>query len=84
MTLNYSDHLFSLVFAVNGCISISAFASLVSISTGIMSSTIGLNICAIVARIKWYKSIIKKKKKKHDEKSLLVKIKLNCIKFLGF
>ena len=84
MTLNYSDHLFSLVFAVNGCISISAFASLVSISTGIMSSTIGLNICAIVARIKWYKSIIKKKKKKHDEKSLLAKIKLNCIKFLGF
>ena len=34
------------------CISISTFASLVDIPTGIMSSTIGLNICAIIAKIK--------------------------------
>ena len=32
-----------------------------------MSSTIELNICAIIARIKKYKQIIKKTKKKDDE-----------------
>ena len=46
-----------------------------------MSSTIGLNICAIIARIKKYKSrIIKKKKKKHDEIALLRKTNLDCTK----
>ena len=34
---------------------------------GIASATIGLKICAIAAGIKKYKSIIKKKKKKHDK-----------------
>ena len=43
-----------------------------------MSSTIGLNICAIIAKIKSYKSEIKKKK--HDEIALLAKSKLDCIK----
>ena len=47
---------------VNGCISISAFASLVSIAVGIISSAVELNICAIIAAKK-FKSIIKKKKK---------------------
>ena len=41
-----------------------------------MSYTTGLNICAIVARIKKYKSIIKKKKKR---KELLTKTNLFCI-----
>ena len=45
-----------------------------------MSSTKGLNICAIIARIKKYKSIIKKKKKKHNEIALLAKTNFDCIK----
>ena len=50
-TLNYIEHLLILVSAITGCVSISAFASL-SISIRIMSSTMGLKICAIVAIIK--------------------------------
>ena len=47
-----------------------------------MSSTIGLNICAIISSIKKCKSIIKKKKIKHDEVALLAKNKLDYIKGL--
>ena len=43
-----------------------------------MSSAIGLNISATIAKIKKYKSIIKKKK--HDEIALLAKTNLDCIK----
>ena len=43
-----------------------AFASLVGIPLGIMSSAGGLKVCVISAGVKKYKSIIKKKKKKHD------------------
>ena len=42
-----------------------------------MTHTIGLNICAIIATIKKYKSIIKKEKKKHDKITLLAKINLD-------
>ena len=45
----------------------SAFASLIITFKEIMNSAIGLNICAITARIKKHKSIIKKKKRKRDE-----------------
>ena len=38
-----------------------------------MSSTAGLNICATIARIRKYKSIIKKKKTKDDELTLPAK-----------
>ena len=55
-----------LIPTVSGCLSISVFASLVGIPVGIMSSAGGLNICVITAGVKKYKSIIKKKKKKHD------------------
>ena len=48
-----------LVSKIIGCISASAFASLL----GTTSSAIGLKVCAIAAGIKKYKSIIKKKKK---------------------
>ena len=41
-----------------------------------MSSAIGLKICAITAASKKYKSIIKKKKNKHDKIVLLAKSKL--------
>ena len=54
---------------------------MISIPVGIMSSAIGLKICAITAGIKRYKSIIKKKKKKHDKMLLLAKSKLNRISF---
>ena len=41
-----------------------------------------IKICAITAGIKKYKSIIKKKKKKHDTTALLAKSKLNSIEAL--
>ena len=81
-TLNYVEHFLTLIFAVTVCISISAFPSLIDISKGIMSYKIGLNICAIIARIKKYKSIIRKKKKKHYKIVLLAKTNLDCIKGL--
>ena len=56
--LNHVEHLFILVSTVAGCVSISAFASLVAISVGIMSSALGIEICAITAGIKKYKSFI--------------------------
>ena len=84
-TLSYIEHFLTLVFDVIISIFISSFASLINISKGIMSSriglTIGLNIFAIIARIKKYKSMIKKKKK-HDKIALLVKINLDCMQDL--
>ena len=67
--LNYIEHLCIKIFKITGCVSISAFPSLVSIPIGIMSSAIGLKICVISTGNKKYKSIsmIKKKKKKHDK-----------------
>ena len=66
-----------LISTVSGCVSISAFASLVGISMRITSSATGLKICVITSGIKKYMSIIKKKKKKkHDKILLLVKYEL--------
>ena len=56
-----------LISTVTECVSISAFASLVGIPIEITSSAIALEICVIAAEIKKYKSITKKKKKKHDK-----------------
>ena len=70
VTLNYIENFLILASAVTGCISLSAFSSLLGILIGITSSAIGLKICAIAAGIKKYKSIIKKKKKKHEKKVL--------------
>ena len=81
-TLNYIEHFFILVSTITGCISISAFASLIGGPIEITSSAIRLKICAIAAGIKKYKSIIKKKKKKHDKIVLLAKSKLNSIEVL--
>ena len=67
---------------IDGCISISAFTSLIDIPTGITSSAIELKVCAITAEIKKHKSIIKKKKKKHAKIALLAKSKLNSIEAL--
>ena len=48
----------------------------------ITSSTIGLQLSPIAAGIKTFKSIIKKKKEKHNKRVLLAKSKLNVIKVL--
>ena len=76
-TLNCLENFFILASTVTGSVSISAFASLIGILVGITSSAIGLKICAITGGIKKYKSIIKKKKKKHDKVVSLAKSKLN-------
>ena len=80
--LNYIENLLILVSTITGSILISAFASLVDINVGVTSSSVGINICAIIAGIKKYKSIIKKKKKKHDKIVLLGEDKLNTIEVL--
>ena len=54
--LNYIDHFFIAISKITGCVSISAFASLVGIPVGITSSTTGLKICVITTAIKKYKS----------------------------
>ena len=42
--LNYVEYLLILASTVTGCVSISAFASLVDIRVGIMSFPVGINI----------------------------------------
>ena len=81
-TLNYIEHFLILASAIAGCISISAFVSLLGIPIGITSSVVGLKICAVTAGIQMYMSIVKKKKKKHDKMVLLAKTKLNSIEVL--
>ena len=61
------NHKKVLASVVTGCISVFDFASLLVIPIGITSSAIGLNICAITAKINRYKSIIKKNRKKHHK-----------------
>ena len=65
-----------------GCVSVSAFNSLVVIPIGTASSVLGLKNWAITVGTKNYKSIIKKKKKKHHKIVLLARAKLNSIKVL--
>ena len=60
-----------------------AFALLVCVPVGITSSAVGLKICAIIAGIKMYKSILKKKKKKkYDKVVLLGKDQVNSMEVL--
>ena len=81
-TLNYIEQFLILAYTITGCVSISAFTFLIDISIGISSSAIGLKIFVITAGIIKYKSIIKKKKKKHNKLVLLTKSKLNSIEVL--
>ena len=60
---NHIEQSFTLVSAITGSVSISAFGSLVGIPIAIASSVVGLNICTISAGIKKYKSTIKKRRK---------------------
>ena len=81
-TLNYIQHSLILISTITGCIFISAFASLVGIPIAITNSAVGLTSCVLTAASKNYKSIIKKKKKKHDKIVLLAKSKLNSMEVL--
>ena len=66
-TLSYIERFLILASTNTGYVSISAFASLIGISIRIRSSAIGLKTFAVTAVIKKYKSMIEKKKKKHDK-----------------
>ena len=81
-TPNYIEHFLILASTITGCISISAFATLLGIPIWIASSAIGLKLCVIAAGIKKYQPIIKKKKKNHDKIASLAKSKLNSIEVL--
>ena len=50
---------------VSGCVSISAFGSLICVPVGISSSEVGLRNCASTAWIKKHKSIVMNKEKKN-------------------
>ena len=65
--LNYIDDLLIVISTNTGYVSISAFASLIGVAIGLIRSADGVEICAITAEIKKYKSVFKKKKKKHDK-----------------
>ena len=80
--LSYVEDLLILASIITGYVSISAFASLFTVLVGIAGSAVGIKICAITEGTKKYKSIIKKKKKKHDKIVLLAKDKLNSIEVL--
>ena len=82
--LNYIEELLILVSTVTGCVSISTFASLVWVPVRITSSAVEIKICEITARIKKYKLLIRKKKKKHDKIVLLRIDKLINIEILIF
>ena len=55
--LNYIEHFLILASTITGCVSISAFVSLVGIPIGVTSSAIRIKICAITAGIKNYKKV---------------------------
>ena len=80
--LNCFELFLVFVSAISRCVWISAFASLVGVPIVIASYSVGLNTCAITARIEKNKSIIKEKKKMHNKIVLLAKTKLNIISVL--
>ena len=80
--LNYIEYLRILVSVVTGWVSISSFASLVCVPVDITSPSVETKLCTITGGIKRYKSIIKRKKKKHDEIVSLGKTKLNSLEVL--
>ena len=76
------QHFPILPFAAAGCISVSDFAAFLGIPIGITTSAIGLKMCVTTAGIKKYRSIIKKRKRKHNKMVLSAKSKLNNIEVL--
>ena len=71
-----------LVSTDTGYVSHSAVASLSFVLVGITSSAVGIKIYTITAGINKYKSILKKKMKKHDKIELLGKDMLNTVEVL--
>ena len=71
-----------LASTITNCVSISGFSSLVCVPVGITSSAVGVKICGITAGIKKFKSIINKKKKKHDKIVFLGKDKFDTVEVL--
>ena len=65
--LTYIEHFLFFASAVSGCVSISAFASLVGAPVGNASSAAGLNISATITGIKKFKPIIEKTRKKDNK-----------------
>ena len=61
--LKYIEHLLVIISTINGCVFISAFASLVRISIAVTSSAIEVKIYLITTMIKKYKCVNKKKSK---------------------
>ena len=60
--LIYFKHFFVFVF-VSGCVSFSAFASLIGVPVGIASSAVDIAICATTAGVKKHKSVQEKEEK---------------------
>ena len=79
---SFIEKVLILASAVTEYASISALASLVGSFVPILSSALELKIWAQTAWAKTYKSIIKKKIKRHDKIVLLSKTKLNSMKVL--
>ena len=61
-TPNYIEHFLILASTITGCISISAFATLLGIPIWIASSAIGLKLCVIAVGIKKKKKLRKRKR----------------------
>ena len=61
--LNYVEYLLVLASTFTGCVSISAFASLVAIPVGFTSSVVGIRICATTAGIKSIFQLYRKTRK---------------------
>ena len=70
---NYIEKFFILISAITGCISISAYASLLDILIGVTSSARGLKTCTIATGITKYKPIISKKEKQVYQNSIVIK-----------
>ena len=69
--MNYVEHLLILASTFNGCVSISAFASVVGIPVVITSCAVGLKIYVITAWIKV--KVSNWKKEKHENNSTVSK-----------
>ena len=63
MYMNYVENLLILASAITGCISISAFASLVGVSLGITNFAGRTKICAITAGLKSIDQLSRKRRK---------------------
>ena len=83
MALNLIQQSFILASGITGCVSISVFTSLIGNCISTATSAVGVKDCVISPGIKKYKSIKKKKRKKHDNLVLLGKDKLNTKKVLS-